>query len=212
LQCRHCILSVTKLQKKGPVLLPIPYPFIAWLKEMFTNMPISPESVERTCPYCGAVTTSEDFFCRACHRKFELRGTEKDHTREARVPEATALSLRNPAVAAFLSFTGMGLGQFYNGDTIKGIVCNAVYLPVVLGYLQLPYSALIISSIWLISVAEAAVAAWRINHFRKEFDGKSPLFWILAVLLSALIAWYMVSGDALVWVRKLFPAVYLLSG
>jgi TM2 domain-containing membrane protein YozV len=175
-------------------------------------MPHGSDTVERTCPHCGSIVTSEDFFCRACHKRFELRGAETDPTRTAGIPEGSALSLRNPVISATLSFLCIGLGQFYNGDTLKGLVVAIVCLPVVLGYVTFPYATLVLTGIWILSLVEAPVSSWRINHLVKEYTGPSPLFYLVFAIVAGLFLWYMVSGDAVVWIRKISPAAYLLSG
>jgi TM2 domain-containing membrane protein YozV len=164
----------------------------------------------RTCPYCGATITAEDFFCRACHKRFELQGAETDPTKLQELPEGSVLSLKNPILSAALSFIGMGLGQFYNGDTVKGLLFNAVYLPLVLGLISIPSSREILLALWAISVAEAALTSWRINRLIVEYDGPSLLYYILLVILAGILAWYMVSGDAAPVAKKLFPPLQFL--
>ncbi len=171
-------------------------------------MPPAGDRVERTCPYCGSVITAEDFFCRACHKRFELQGAETDLTKEISLPEGSVLALRSPVIAAVLSFIGVGLGQFYNGDTLKGLLLNAMYLPVVFGFLGFPHIATILMVVWIASIAEASVTSWRINHLATEFSGPSILFWIELLIIAGLFAWYFFSGDAFVWVKKLYPAVW----
>lgn len=173
-------------------------------------MPSGPDPVERVCPYCGSIVTSEDFFCRACHRRFELRGAETDPTKLAAVPEGSVLSLRNPLLSAFLACAGPGLGQFYNGDTLKGLVVNAIYLPVVFGYLQLPVAYWLVIVTWGISLLDAPVTSWRINHLATDFSGPSLLFWAGLAILTGLLAWYLVSGEALVWLTKFSPVLHFL--
>lgn len=173
-------------------------------------MPAGGEKVERTCPYCGAVVTAEDFFCRACHKRFELQGAETDLTKDIGIPEGSVLDLRNPVVAGALSFIGMGFGQFYNGDTIKGLLFNAIYLPVALGYLTFPASSAILPAAWIVSIVEAPVTSWRINRLASDYEGPSILFWAELVLLAGLFAWYFFSGDAYVWVEVFYPAVQFL--
>jgi len=174
-------------------------------------MPANTEPVERTCPHCGSVTTSGDFFCRACHKKFELRGAETDPTKQVGLPEGSVLRLRNPVLSAVLSFTGMGLGQFYNGDTIKGLLLNALYLPAVLGYFGFSYLPWVLITAWVISIAEAPITSWRINHLATEFKGASPLFWIELAVLAAIFVWFIFSGDAYAIVKKMFPVVQFLA-
>lgn len=169
------------------------------------------DKIERTCPYCGSIVTAEDFFCRACHKRFELQGAATDQTRDIGLPEGSVLSLRNPVVAAFFSFLGMGFGQFYNGDTVKGLLFNAVYLPVVLGYLDMPVMGTAIVAVWGISIIEAPITSWRINHLATDYSGPSILFWVQLVVLAGLFVWYLFSGDAYAWVNTFYPAVHFLD-
>lgn len=175
-------------------------------------MPPDGERVGRTCPYCGSVVTSEDFFCRACHKRFELMGAETDPTKTIGLREGSVLDLKSPVLSGFLSCAGMGMGQFYNGDTVKGLLFNAVYLPLVLGYLAIPYTHWLLAGIWAVSLVDAPVAAWRINHLATDFSGTSLLFYVELLILSGLLVWFLFSGDAFVWVKKLFPAVYFWMG
>ncbi|OPY37149.1 MAG: hypothetical protein A4E35_01613 [Methanoregula sp. PtaU1.Bin051] len=174
-------------------------------------MPVNSEPVERTCPYCGSVTTSEDFFCRACHKRFELRGAETDPTKMATLPEGSVLDLRNPFLAGVFSFIGMGLGQFYNGDTVKGLLLNAIYLPAVLGYIGFPYLSWILIGAWVVSIADAPISSWRINHLATDFKGPSLLFWVELAILILLFGWYLVSGEAFAFIQKMYPAVQFLA-
>lgn len=174
-------------------------------------MPTGGDKVGRTCPYCGSVITAEDFFCRACHKRFELQGGETDLTKLATLPEGSVLRLRSSPVAALLSFIGMGWGQFYNGQTMKGLLFNAVYLPFVFGYLPFPSAATVMLAVWILSVIEAPVTSWRINRLATDYTGPSPLMWVEFAALAGLFAWYLFSGDAFFWVRKLYPFVQFFS-
>jgi len=175
-------------------------------------MPLVSDKVERTCPYCGSVVTAEDFFCRVCHKRFELRGAESDPTKLEKLPQGSVLSLRSPVVSVLLSGALMGLGQFYNGDTLKGIVFNAAYLPVVFGFGAFPYHVPVLAGIWILSLIDTAVSSWRINHLEKEYAGPSLLFWAGLAVLIGLVVWYMASGNALFFIRKLVPVVYFWPG
>ena len=174
-------------------------------------MPLVSDKVERTCPHCGSVVTAEDLFCRACHTRFELRGAETDPTRMQNVPQGSVLNLRSPALSVLFSGALMGLGQFYNGDLVKGIIFNAAYLPVVFGFGVFPFHVPALAGIWILSLIDAGVTSWRINHLEKEYAGPNLLFWAGLALLIGLVAWYVVSGDALVFLRKLVPAAYFLT-
>ena len=80
----------------------------------------SKEQIGRKCPYCGAMFTYDEYFCRACHRKFTDQN-ELDAP-SSHKPEIYVVGLPKTGITLVLSFIGVGLGQFYNGDTIKGIL------------------------------------------------------------------------------------------
>jgi len=169
------------------------------------------DPVGRTCPHCGSVITSEDFFCRACHKRFDLRGAETDPTKLAPLPEGSVLSLRNPAIAALLSLCGTGLGQFYNGDLLKGLafcaaMTGAAMLPPAITNPVVPVS-LIFIAVWGVSVVDAALSAWRINRLVKEFSGPSLLFAAELFIIAALAAGIFFYGNAMSWAELVCPVV-----
>ena len=126
----------------------------------------------KRCPYCGTTIASDDNFCFLCLRPFEAP------------PDPACLDLsktkwRNPLVAAALSLVGVGLGQFYNGETIKGLI----FLMGVLGALLLipVYTAfdlrIVMAIIWVMAILDAYLSSKKINLLKKQFRKKSILFW-----------------------------------
>lgn len=174
-------------------------------------MPASSDPVGRTCPHCGSTVTSEDYFCRACYKRFELRGAETDPTILAALPEGSVLSLRNPVLAALFSACGIGLGQFYNGDLGKGLVFCAAWL----GGAMLPSATAdppltvfwIPAIIWGVSLIDAPLSAWRINRLVKEFSGPSLLFSLEIALLAGLAGGYLLGGDTASWAEIVSPVL-----
>jgi len=156
--------------------------------------------------------TSEDFFCRACHKRFELRGAETDATRLAALPDSSVLNLRNPALAAILSVFGIGFGQFYNGDLAKGLAFNAIYLAgaglqIAPGNSSTQYIFWVMAGIWGVSLLDAPLSAWRINRLVKGFSGPSLLFWTEFAILAGLAGWYIVFGTVSYWTGLVCPVV-----
>jgi hypothetical protein len=173
-------------------------------------MSASTDPLGRTCPHCGSTVTSEDYFCRACYRRFELRGAETDPTKLITLPEGSILSLRNPVLATLLSFLGIGLGQFYNGDWGKGLAfcaawLGALVLPSVLAIPAVP-QPWILGVMWGISLIDAPLSAWRINRLVKEFSGPSLFFFAELLIIAGLALWYFAGGDAMSWAGFISPA------
>jgi TM2 domain-containing membrane protein YozV len=149
----------------------------------------------KRCPYCGTTITSDDNFCFLCLRSFETPPPE-DST-----PPGLDLSKnnwRNSRVAAALSLVGVGLGQFYNGETAKGLI----FLTGVLGaLLVMPvYTAfdprIVMAIIWAVAVLDAYASANKINRLKKEFRKKSILFWPEVAVLVLLAGFVIILAVA----------------
>jgi len=73
------------------------------------------------------------------------------------------LQLKNPGLAAVLSFLWVGLGQVYNGEVAKGILLMIVYvfsvllMFVIIGFITTPI-------LWIWGIYDAYSAAERINR------------------------------------------------
>ena len=69
---------------------------------------------------------------------------------------------KNPSVATLLSFFFMGVGQFYNGEVIKGVIFIVLYgislllMFVVVGFITTPI-------LWIWGMIDANNSAKRIN-------------------------------------------------
>ena len=130
----------------------------------------------RRCPYCGTTIACDDNFCYLCQRPFESP-PPKDSTHP--ILDLSKDEWRKPLVSAALSLVGVGLGQFYNGETVKGLV----FLLGVLGALfAMPvYTAfdlrIVMVIVWAVAVLDAYLSAKKINQLKKEFRKRSILFW-----------------------------------
>ena len=151
----------------------------------------------KKCPFCGTVTHHNGSYCRSCRRTFDGSRSE-DTTAEPPRLDLSKDEWRNPLAAAGLSFVGIGLGQFYNGETLKGILALA-------GVLGLPLLLLVWTTIdpfipvilvWTLAILDAYLSARKINRLQKTFLHKSLLFWpetaclilIAAFILAAAVA------------------------
>jgi len=89
--------------------------------------------------------------------------------------------LRSPGIAGVLSFVCCGLGQLYNGETLKGaglfvgaIIASAIFN--LLGFIVV-----------LFAIYDAFTTAKKINAGQVPFSGKSVLFWPVVILYIILI-------------------------
>lgn len=73
---------------------------------------------------------------------------------------------KNPVLAAILSLIFPGLGQFYNGESGKGVSFVIVGL---LGFLTLPLGGfLIVFFLWIYSIVDAHSSAKRLNEAQRQ--------------------------------------------
>jgi TM2 domain-containing membrane protein YozV len=144
---------------------------------------------EKFCPYCGTKVVRDDNYCISCRRTF----VDPPVDNSISSPEEVKREWRKSTLAAILSLAGVGLGQFYNGETYKGLI----FLTIVIGALFiLPvYTSLspliVVLVVWAASVADAYLSAEKINQLKKPFSRKSLFFWpevtILIILAGAVI-------------------------
>lgn len=167
--------------------------------------------IGRKCPYCGAMVSYDEYFCRACHRKFEdvsALDAPSEHK-----PEEYIVSLPQAGISLLLSVFGVGLGQFYNGDTLKGIGFFIAFLLVSFDYVRTPYQALLFFGIWIAALLEALWSCRRISRCERSFGGRSYLLYLELALLGLVAVLYLSTGEPdIQYMAKLFPAVALGAG
>ena len=92
------------------------------------------------CTRCGAQIFADAEICPKCGVR----------TQAANIPQTH--SMKNPGLAAVLSFFFTGLGQFYNGQFAKGLlfiiggVVSVILMLVVIGFIL--YPILLFVNIW----------------------------------------------------------------
>jgi TM2 domain-containing membrane protein YozV len=171
----------------------------------------SKEQIGRHCPYCGAIITYDEFFCRACHKRlydqqdFDAPSTEK--------PETVTVTFRNPFIAGLLSLASPGLGQFYNGDTLKGLVFFLGFVTVSFGIAGQDWRMPLFFGIWIAGIVEAIWTTRRISHFERPFSGASWLLYLLLAIYALIVGLHLLTGQPdTTYLAKLFPPVVLLTG
>ena len=89
--------------------------------------------------------------------------------------------IRRPLTSGILSLLCCGLGQLYNGQTLKGV---ALFFGAIIA--SQVYNLLGIIII-LFAIFDASTTATKINQGKVPFNGKSILFWPVVILLIILI-------------------------
>jgi TM2 domain-containing membrane protein YozV/RNA polymerase subunit RPABC4/transcription elongation factor Spt4 len=139
------------------------------------------DQVAEICPKCGdkqpEITKMK--YCSNCGSKIDLRAEicpdcgvrqlgSNNYLQQGSPYPQMMYQQKNPALAAFLSFIIVGLGQIYNGEFAKGILLLLI-LPtiglVLFFMIYLTYFLFfIIPFIWFIAVYDAYATAKKINQ------------------------------------------------
>ena len=175
----------------------------------------SREQIGRNCPYCGAIITYDEFFCRACHKRLH---DQQDFNAPSTVkPEAYAVSARNLFIAGILSAISPGPGQFYNGEALKGFLFFLAFIAI--SFDMIPLSMVTANhqvffyGIWVLAIIDALYSARQINHFARLCKGASWFLYPLLALYVLIVALHLCTGQPdVAYLGKLFPPVILWSG
>lgn len=171
----------------------------------------SKEQIGRKCPYCRAMFTYDECFCRACHRKFTDQN-ELDSP-SSHKPDTYIVGLPKIWVSAILSVLGVGLGQFYNGDTLKGAVFFIGFLLISFGYILIPYRRELFIAIWAVATIEAIYTSSKISRCERSYDGASFLLYAELCMLGLVALLHALTGEPdMLYIAKLFPAIGVWIG
>ena len=165
------------------------------------------EQIGRHCPFCGAMVSYDEYFCRSCHKRFTDQN-ELDVPSTTTRPDTYVEPARRPWVSALLSVAGVGLGQFYNGDTLKGIGFFLAFIAVSFNVVTTQYQTSLFYGIWIAALAESLWSARRINRYRRPFLGRaSYLLYGMLVLYGLIVALHFMNGDPTMdYLGQVFPA------
>jgi TM2 domain-containing membrane protein YozV len=172
----------------------------------------SKEQIGRNCPFCGAIVVEGEYFCRSCHKRFTDQSV-LDAPSTSR-PDTYVVAARRPYLSALLSIAGVGLGQLYNGDTLKGLLLFLAFIAVSFNLIVTPYQTLLFYGIWLGAIAEALWSARRINRYERPFGGRaSSLLYAMLVMYGLIVALHFLTGEpTLAYLGRVFPAVKVWMG
>jgi len=176
----------------------------------------SKEQIGRNCPYCGAVIIVDEYFCRACHKRLL---DQQDFSAPSTVKAETyVVAGRNPFIAGILAFISPGLGQFYNAETLKGLLFFLAFIAISFDMIAVDiltrFHAVFFFGIWALGILDALYSSWQINHFVKPcITGASWFLYVLLVLFGLVVALYLYTGQPdIQYLAKLFPAAGLWKG
>jgi hypothetical protein len=168
------------------------------------------EQIGRHCPFCGAIIVYDEYFCRACHKRlldqqdFDAPSTVK--------PETYVVAGRWIWLTAILAAAGTGLGQFYNGDTLKGLAFFIGFILVSFGIVGSEYRTLLFFGIWIAAMIEAVYSSWSINQVRRFFNGTSYFLYAVVFILAGIVALYLYTGQPdMDYLKKIFPVLNILA-
>jgi hypothetical protein len=171
----------------------------------------SKEQIGRHCPYCGAMVTYDEYFCRACHKRFNDLNELDAPSRHQ--PDTYVVALPRLWVSAALSLTGVGPGQFYNGDTLKGITFFLAFLLISFGYITTPYHTQLFFGIWILALIEALYSARRIGRYDRPYGGTSFLLYLMMGMFILIAGLHLYTGiPEIPYLEKIFPLAYLYFG
>ncbi|RPI39005.1 MAG: hypothetical protein EHM53_07265 [Methanoregulaceae archaeon] len=175
----------------------------------------SREQIGRNCPYCGAIVTYDEFFCRACHKR--LHDQQNFSAPSTVKPETYAVSVRNPFIAGILSAISPGPGQFYNGEVLKGLLFFLAFIAIAFDMIPLSMVTenhhVFFYGIWALGIIDALYSARQINHSARPCTGASWFLYPLLALFAFIVALHLSTGQPdILYLAKLFPAVGLWTG
>jgi TM2 domain-containing membrane protein YozV len=129
------------------------------------------------CPHCGHGSLEEHpRFCSACGGRMDSSCTPAGSGSEIR-PE----NEKNPQIAVFCSSLIPGLGQVYNGETLKGFV---FLFGTLLGLFLILIPGLVV---WIYSMYDAHITAGKMNEGKLKFRPMQPAYMVLFVVAAVFL-------------------------
>jgi TM2 domain-containing membrane protein YozV len=133
--------------------------------------------MDEICPQCGhRFSENHPRFCSAC-------GSRVDGGRAGLCQGGTPgnKNEKNQQVAVFCSSFIPGLGQVYNGETLKGVF---FLIGTLLGLFLLLIPGLVV---WIYSMYDAHIIAGKMNEGTIEFKPLQPFSMVLFVLAAVVV-------------------------
>jgi TM2 domain-containing membrane protein YozV len=145
------------------------------------------------CPHCGHCSLEEHpRFCSACGGRIDSSctpagsGSEIWHNNE-----------KNPQIAVFCSSLIPGLGQVYNGETLKGFV---FLFGTLLGLFFILIPGLVV---WIYSMYDAHLTAGKMNEGTLEFRPMQPAYMVVFVVAAVFLVIVVVVAITLIVISSM---------
>jgi len=129
------------------------------------------------CPHCGKESVEESpRFCSGC-------GARMDGTPQPGFPGYAAPQnpQKSTTIAGFCSSFLPGLGQVYNGETVKGFV---LFFLTLIGLVIFLIPGLIV---WIYATYDAYAVAGKMNTGEMEFRETSTLHMVIFIVVAAIV-------------------------
>jgi TM2 domain-containing membrane protein YozV len=159
--------------------------------------------MDDSCPHCGH-PSSEEYprFCSACGGRMDGSCTPAGYGSEIRQENE-----KNPQIAVFCSSLIPGLGQVYNGETLKGFI---FLFGTLLGLFLILIPGLVV---WIYSMYDAHITAGKMNEGtleRRPMQTAHMVIFVVAavflvitvvvaislIIISSMLSWLSPLGNA----------------
>jgi TM2 domain-containing membrane protein YozV len=149
--------------------------------------------MEDTCQHCGHHSLDEHpRFCSACGSRMDGSGAAAGSGSEIRHENE-----KNPQIAVFCSSLIPGLGQVYNGETLKGFV---FLIGTILGLFLIFIPGLIV---WIYSMYDAHITAGKMNEGAIVFRPLQPVYLVIFVVAAVFLVIAVVVAITLIIISSM---------
>jgi TM2 domain-containing membrane protein YozV len=145
------------------------------------------------CPHCGHRSLEEQpRFCSACGGRMNGSSTTAGPVSEKQ-PEHE----KNPQIAVFCSSLIPGLGQVYNGETLKGFV---FLFGTLLGLFFILIPGLVV---WIYSMYDAHITAGKMNEGTLKFRPIQPAYMVVFIVAAVFLLIVVVVAITLIVISSM---------
>jgi TM2 domain-containing membrane protein YozV len=131
-------------------------------------------------------------YCSACGGRMDKRYTSAGPGSEIRL-----VNEKNPQIAVFCSSLIPGLGQVYNGETLKGFI---FLFGTLLGLFFILIPGLVV---WIYSMYDAHITAGRMNEGTLKSRPMQPAYMVLFVVAAVFLAIVVVVAITLIVISSM---------